>query len=1224
MLEWIITSCALIVIVLLVRLALKGRISLRLQYALWLIVLVRLLIPVNFISSPISVMNVVPESAPVAEVQQPQITYTPELTPSQPVTDTPVSQVPMLPVNPVPITPDNPEVQEPVELPEPQQQTEVPAPQKGFSYVTLLQILWLAGVVITAFVFLFANIRFALRLKRTRQTENVDCRLKVYRTAIIDTPCLFGLFRPAIYLTEEAGEDEGRQHILTHELTHYKHLDHIWGILRCLCLALHWYNPLVWIAAILSRRDSEIACDEAVIKQLGEENRAEYGRTLIRMTCTKQNAAGLFTTATTMTGSKRTITQRIKLIVKHPKTALYAVICLVLVAAIAVGCTFTGAKPPEESSKLTFPKPEELPFDTDEMEFWFSSGASSWASILNLNKDGSFTGNYHDTEHGLTGQEYPNGTRYQSSFWGSFEIIEQPNDYSIVLQLSHVETEQPADEVSIEDGMRIITTNAFGIDGGSRFILYLPNATIGQIPEEGRTWLPLSTNNMKNAEQLGFYYLYNEHGEKAGFYSFIDQTAKDETQTENQNIESSNSNLVRTYPCGRLIYLNDSLYTMVFPAWSINKEKDEVPHKIGEIQRCDFNTIPSTEYASNYFSVGTDVYQLDSQDVIYLKYESDVADVDAFWLALYKTSLESLNSKPSLTVAELAIMLEKIPPDGDHYDPLEGMTRYRGNSFTSGFWSYCCELQDADYYVEQYADTLSLVRLSDMKYFDLYTEDLDSILEKDNPVSIDNPTISGIMINAGFNLYADYMDFSVWFSEAEQDYIFSTHNHLFVADLNILLNSSELSPIDESDFDNDKKNVSISFSDIYDRSFHSGAGVVINELDQLCVRVSDVEYYYESDGFYDLAVRWLSDHTEKIDSYYKVDNVTNPYTYSVYGFDTSEMNNRTPYRVSLTDDNFVYVWWQFGTGTMFRSAVFYDPANGRVSPHYLGPTDYYQNMVVSYGYDDDGIVDTNTVQVSDIFSGEVLFTVDEFKTPINRTMVNAVWLMYFNRDGSAILVNYFDENNELRWETVPLPTEIRLNRSVGTAGRKIPQYSSGVMSDKPWENHERLYSGVPDEQAAREICQAVMEEKFPEYKILAYPYAAPDSHYLFYFSNEDGTERLAVYINTETGEIEGIGAWEFISDVDQDKETNNNLLTSPVIADGETAGRIAEAIRAGWVRQTNKYIPYLCVQKVFYEESTGYWVISLWPAVNYPADETVHIVLDSMDGHIVNIWAELG
>ena len=109
-----------------------------------------------------------------------------------------------------------------------------------------------------------------------------------------------------------------------------------------MCLAVHWYNPLVWCAAILSRSDAELACDEATIRRLGESERAEYGRTLLRLTCEKRSA--IVNIATTMTGSGRSIRERIALIVKKPKMAVYTLIAVILIAAIAVGCTFTGAK----------------------------------------------------------------------------------------------------------------------------------------------------------------------------------------------------------------------------------------------------------------------------------------------------------------------------------------------------------------------------------------------------------------------------------------------------------------------------------------------------------------------------------------------------------------------------------------------------------------------------------------------------------------------------------------------------------------------------------------------------------------------------------------------------------------------------------------------------------------------------------------------------------------
>jgi hypothetical protein len=164
----------------------------------------------------------------------------------------------------------------------------------------------------------------------------------VYVTAETETPCLFGLLRPAVYLTPQAAEDPALAHILAHEYTHYRHGDQIWSLLRCLALALHWFDPLVWWAAFLSRRDGELACDEGALRTLGEGERREYGRALIRMTCERR--ADPFRAATTMTGSARGLRERIRLIAERPRTALLTLAAVVLIAALALGCTFTGAR----------------------------------------------------------------------------------------------------------------------------------------------------------------------------------------------------------------------------------------------------------------------------------------------------------------------------------------------------------------------------------------------------------------------------------------------------------------------------------------------------------------------------------------------------------------------------------------------------------------------------------------------------------------------------------------------------------------------------------------------------------------------------------------------------------------------------------------------------------------------------------------------------------------
>ena len=194
--------------------------------------------------------------------------------------------------------------------------------------------------------FVFNNLRFGAKLRRSKRELDIPSSLiPVYASDAVETPCLFGFFRPAIYLTTACTDSElTLRHVLAHETTHYRHGDNLWSALRCLCLALHWYNPLVWWAAVLSKRDAELACDEGAIKQLGENERAPYGRTLIGLTCTHGDFGSIALTATTMTGSKKSLKERINLIANQRHMGVLSFWAVILVAAIAVGCTFSGAE----------------------------------------------------------------------------------------------------------------------------------------------------------------------------------------------------------------------------------------------------------------------------------------------------------------------------------------------------------------------------------------------------------------------------------------------------------------------------------------------------------------------------------------------------------------------------------------------------------------------------------------------------------------------------------------------------------------------------------------------------------------------------------------------------------------------------------------------------------------------------------------------------------------
>lgn len=314
MLEWIVSSSVLAALMIVLRYLLRGHISLRLQYSFWLILLLRLLLPVSLGTSPVSVANALPQAAEFNYVQTNQ---------SQGDDGS------------VYITP-----------PQVDSDTSVPA-QQPFDWAGLAMKLWAAGALVLLLWFAAINLSLWKKLCRSRRRLSVpDYPLSVYITNNIEAPCLFGLFRPCVYLTPETAVDgPALRHVLEHERAHWRHGDHIWALMRGLCLALHWYNPLVWWAAVLSGRDAELACDEAALKRLGEEQRGSYGRTLLSITCGRRPE--LMRAAATMTGGKRGIYERILMLARRPRTAVLTLALVILAAVFFTGCTFTGAEGPD-------------------------------------------------------------------------------------------------------------------------------------------------------------------------------------------------------------------------------------------------------------------------------------------------------------------------------------------------------------------------------------------------------------------------------------------------------------------------------------------------------------------------------------------------------------------------------------------------------------------------------------------------------------------------------------------------------------------------------------------------------------------------------------------------------------------------------------------------------------------------------------------------------------
>ena len=342
MTQWIITSSLLILAVLLIRFAGRDKLSARVRYTLWGLVLLRLLIPGSVGATPLSVLNYVPETTAVhSAVSEPrhdrQQMQTSEQSDLSAVSDTADTSDILIPSDTLqttqtvePTQPSESTVQEePIALSEP-----------TAASPNIFAVVWISGMVLMGGVFLVSNLRFAARLRRSRVHLMTEM-LPVYETAAIETPCLFGCLQPAVYVTPDVlGDESALRHVLAHELTHYRHKDHIWSLLRCACVTLHWYNPLVWAAAYISQQDAELACDEGALGRLGGEERTSYARTLLDLTCVGYR--GMFTTATSMTGNENDLKTRVLRIIKNPRMPKIA-IPIVLVLALVIGLVvFTG------------------------------------------------------------------------------------------------------------------------------------------------------------------------------------------------------------------------------------------------------------------------------------------------------------------------------------------------------------------------------------------------------------------------------------------------------------------------------------------------------------------------------------------------------------------------------------------------------------------------------------------------------------------------------------------------------------------------------------------------------------------------------------------------------------------------------------------------------------------------------------------------------------------
>lgn len=197
----------------------------------------------------------------------------------------------------------------------------------------IYSVLWLAGMA----ALLVHALVSAGKLKRKLATA-ILLRDNIYESEFVDSPFVFGVVKPNIYLPMHM--DEGTAaYVIAHERAHLARRDHWWKVLGYLVLALHWFNPLVWVAYILFCRDIELACDEKVVKGLDGAARADYSQALL--SCA---APGRAVAACPLAFGEGNIKMRVKSALHYKKPAFWVAAAAVLAVVIVAVCFLTNPK----------------------------------------------------------------------------------------------------------------------------------------------------------------------------------------------------------------------------------------------------------------------------------------------------------------------------------------------------------------------------------------------------------------------------------------------------------------------------------------------------------------------------------------------------------------------------------------------------------------------------------------------------------------------------------------------------------------------------------------------------------------------------------------------------------------------------------------------------------------------------------------------------------------
>ena len=198
-------------------------------------------------------------------------------------------------------------------------------------WIPVLAWIWLFGI---AALFLYSAVSYWCL--RRKVCEAVILRDNIYQSENVCSPFVLGIIRPKIYLPYHMDSRE-MGHVIAHEQTHICRRDHWWKPLGFLLLTIHWFNPLMWLSYVLLCRDIELACDEKVIREMSNEQRADYTQALVACSVDRRLIA-----ACPLAFGEIGVKERVKSVMNYKKPAFWIVLASVIVCAVIAVCFLTN------------------------------------------------------------------------------------------------------------------------------------------------------------------------------------------------------------------------------------------------------------------------------------------------------------------------------------------------------------------------------------------------------------------------------------------------------------------------------------------------------------------------------------------------------------------------------------------------------------------------------------------------------------------------------------------------------------------------------------------------------------------------------------------------------------------------------------------------------------------------------------------------------------------